>query len=113
MSNEYLDEDGCPTDEALNKISQWDYNDLGGWMDFIHSLWHMKTMVWHSEHKFDEDWDHWYTEYRASTGGWSGNESIIEAMKQNKLLWHTIWFVSRRGGHYIFRIKDSDVNEKT
>ena len=113
MTNDYLDEDGYPTNEALDKISQWDYNDLQGWMNFIESLWHLKPMVWYSEHKFDEDCNHWYTEYRVSTGGWSGNESIIHAMQENKLCWHFVWYSTRRGGHYVFRIEEENESKTT
>ena len=40
-----------------------------------------------------------------STGGWSGNESIIGAMKENTdYLYTFIAFAWRRGGHYEWRI---------
>jgi len=39
-----------------------------------------------------------------STGGWSGNESIIEAMRGNWFFWSMCWVQSRRGGHYIFEL---------
>ena len=42
--------------------------------------------------------------FRISTGGWSGNESIIRAMERNGMMWHLNWVQSRRGGHYIFEI---------
>lgn len=37
-----------------------------------------------------------------STGGWSGNESIIGAMQKNRMVWNFLWEQSRRGGHYVF-----------
>ena len=40
----------------------------------------------------------------ASTGGWSGNESLISAMQDNVIFWHLHWVQSRRGGHYVFDI---------
>lgn len=40
--------------------------------------------------------------WEISTGGWSGNEDIIEAMQDNQVFWSLHWLESRRGGHYKF-----------
>jgi len=39
-----------------------------------------------------------------NTFGWSGNESVIDALHQN-LFWTMYWEKSTKGGHYWFRIK--------
>ena len=41
------------------------------------------------------------------TGGWSGNEEVITAMKQNPL-WHLLWDSSYRGGKHILRKSFND-----
>ena len=79
-----------PDDEELEKIERWDAADFIGWMIFIESIW---TFC-------DWGWSCSAGEYDISTGGWSGNESIISAMQNNVLLWMTHWESQRRGGHY-------------
>ena len=44
--------------------------------------------------------------YYISTAGWSGNETIIRAMQKNIMMWQLNWVQSRRGGHYIFELKE-------
>ena len=102
-----LDSDGYPTHHALNLISNWHWSDSKGWFEFIKSIWWMPDWGWHEGDAKDE-FDENKTSYRynISTGGWSGNESIIDAMKKNTILWTTTWVQSRRGGHYIFELKE-------
>lgn len=42
--------------------------------------------------------------YRLSTGGWSDNEDMIQALQGNHLFWTLYWETSRRGGHHTFEI---------
>jgi hypothetical protein len=97
---EYLDVDGYPTEEALDKIAKWSYNDPKGWFEFIKEIWWMRDWGWH-ENKSDKG-----VEYNISTGGWSGSESLIRAMMDNHILWTCTWVQSRKGGHYIFEVND-------
>ena len=99
----FLDEDGYPTEEALDKIAEWDYTDETGWFEFIKELWHLKEYGW-EEKTVPHPWKENTTvyQYHISTAGWSGNEDIIRAMTKNHVLWSICWVQSRRGGHYIF-----------
>ena len=99
--SEYLDEDGYPTEEALDKIEKWHYNDPRGWFKFIENIWHLTSWGWSKGYNIDGNYL-----YNISTAGWSGNEDIIRAMQKNKILWSDTWVQSRRGGHYIFEVKD-------
>ena len=38
-----------------------------------------------------------------ATGGWSGNESVIEALQSNLCFWGFSWVQSIRGGGHSFR----------
>jgi hypothetical protein len=100
---DYLDDDGYPTDVALEIIEKWHWDDIPGWFKFIQDIWHLRSWGWDEGlEPHDYNKDEQVYRYHISTAGWSGNESIISAMKQNDMLWHFTWVQSRRGGHYIF-----------
>ncbi len=106
---DFLDEDGYPTEDALDLIEKWHFSDAKGWFKFIHSIWHFASWGWgerEEPHEYKEN-EKVYR-YHISTGGWSGNESIIHAMQKNEMMWHLNWVQSRRGGHYIFELKEFD-----
>jgi hypothetical protein len=105
MQEELLDDDGYPTDAALDIIEMWDIMDPKGWFDFIKSIWHIASWGWsegESAHEYKED--KMVYQYHISTAGWSGNESIITRMQANDMMWHLNWVQSSRGGHYIFEL---------
>jgi len=103
-----LDENGYPSEAALDRVRTWPDDDPRGWLAFVRSLWWAADWGW-SESEDDEG--HWY---RFSTGGWSGNESLVSAMQKTMTaeeqypewlrtmfgLWARHWYSSRRGGHY-------------
>lgn len=93
---EWQDEDGYPTDAALERIREWDLDDYRGLIAFVSELWWMPSFGWRVEDG----------ELHLSTGGWSGNESLIDAMQANKhLFWTMLWVSSIRGGHYVFDLE--------
>ena len=103
-----LDEEGYPTDEALKYFRNWgsekidgelvfgkffnntDYTDL---LDYIKQLWYYGSDAYNKEDGM----------FELHTGGWSGNESIIEELKNT-----SFWLIKFRayscGGHYYFRL---------
>ena len=108
--NDMLDEDGYPTNAALDVIRLWHWNDTKGWFKFIEGLWYMKDWGWveceggldeHTNQRLNDK----TTRFHISTAGWSGNEDIIRAMQSNSMMWQLNWIQSRRGGHYIFELK--------
>ena len=104
--NEMLDDDGYPTDAALDIIRLWHWSDARGWFKFIENVW--STYGRWTEKDMPRSWassknDHVYD---IATGGWSGNESIIRAMQDNGMMWTLNWYQSTRGGHYIFVLKE-------
>ncbi len=102
-----MPEDGYPTDEELARIKVWDcIKDARGLMEFVRSIWWQPDSGWSCDATKD-DLDRPTLRYHLSTGGWSGNEAIISALKNSKThFWMLYWQLSRRGGHYIFEIPD-------
>lgn len=89
MTSEY------PSDEDLRRIARWPYADFEGLLDFIESLWNYAEWGFRRRRDF----------ILLSTGGWSGNEEILSALRDNTLCWTFYWVSSRRGGHHVFRLK--------
>lgn len=99
-----MDDDGYPDDEELKRIAEWPYTDIAGMLEFAQGLWSYPDRWW-----IEGDTLH------LSTGGWSGNESVVDAMAQNRMFWAISWVSSRRGGHYEFdlsRIKALEAKDE-
>lgn len=90
-----LDDEGYPTDEALDCIERWPYIEADQMLEFVRGLW-----------SYPQFWTQEGDVLSVSTGGWSGNESLIRAMKGNLAFWHMCWESSRRGGHYTFDLSN-------
>jgi hypothetical protein len=108
--HDMIDEDGYPTEEALQIVESWHWSDAKGWFDFIGSIWYYKDWGW-KEKDEPHEWNNHNRDlmvhrYYISTAGWSGNEAIIRAMQKTEMLWYLNWVQSRRGGHYIFELKE-------
>ncbi|NBV27758.1 hypothetical protein EBS02_01895 [bacterium] len=102
--NNYLDEDGYPTEEFLTSIEIWRDRPFTELMDMIKPYWRFSDFGYWTQQAVlvKEDW---IMEYRLSAGGWSGNESIIRALQNNHIFWSLCWISSHRGGHYVFEVK--------
>jgi len=115
LSNDLgFDEDGYPTEVALEAIEKWHWSDARDMFNYIRTLWaYGHSGYWKEEMVTRDDVRNLeYKEprqrYYLSTAGWSGNEAIIRAMERNEMMWNFNWVQSRRGGHYIFELKEFD-----
>jgi hypothetical protein len=104
-----LDSDGYPTEEILDTISNWhieeDYMDL---IELIRDLWKWSdwgVKVGKEQHEQYANGIKMCRMVELHTGGWSGNEAIVHALKRNKFFWAVCWVKSERGGHHTFEIK--------
>jgi hypothetical protein len=86
------DDGDYPSCEDIYKIIEWPDNDVMGLIEFIQSIWHWPDMA-----SLDGD------KFELHTGGWSGNEEIVDAL-MGTMFWMMCWESSRRGGHYYFEI---------
>jgi hypothetical protein len=106
MDKPTITADGYPTEETLAAIEQWPYQDAAGCLDFVRAAWHWPD--WQCEGLRDEEASVVHAEpddqyARFATGGWSGNESLIHALKRNQMICTLTWQLSARGGLHIFR----------
>lgn len=115
-TEDFLDEEGYPTQRTLWALEKWPFDDAKGWFSFLHRVWHLADWGWHEA---DEPPEYPRAQETAqvhrwnlSTAGWSGNESLVAAMQANEMLWHLCWVQSRRGGHYIFEQEGASMQEE-
>ena len=88
-----MDPQGYPDDIELRKIRNWK-GDVLALLEFVRERW-----------KYPEYWTQRGRHLSISTGGWSGNESLIYEMERSKcFFWALCWKQSNRGGHYKFEI---------
>ena len=99
-TTEELLEDGYPTDATLDRVRAWTgtYGDL---FALVREIWRYRDAgFWH------EDKHELETVFQISTAGWSGNESLIAALRANRGFWAFTWHSEQRGGHFIFNLSN-------
>jgi hypothetical protein len=95
------DKDGYPTEDELNTIKHWDIlkDGVEELLKYMNSLWHFGG--WGFNLKNEEK----KLYLVLHTGGWSGNEDIVVALRENIMFWPLYWEKSTRGGHHYFEIE--------
>ena len=95
-----LDENNYPDEESLKQIKEWDIISKGiqGLLDLIE-----ENTNWADRQIYQTGKRVICYEYH--TGGWSGNEDVIRALRENLSFFPLFWLKSTRGGHYYFKIK--------
>jgi hypothetical protein len=101
-----------PTDRELLNIELWDliesdgkHEKLYALLDYIRELWSYPDRVFMGrlrKHRWMKGKR--IRTFYLSTGGWSGNESVIESMHKNFIFWAMYWNKEQKGGHYWFEI---------
>jgi len=103
--NPTFDEDGYPSDETLRDISYW-YTFNGytpkEFLQFCEGAFNTHYGSWKIVENYNNDLlkDKPFDALRIATGGWSGNESVIQQMEKT-IFWSICWRASVSGGLYI------------
>ncbi len=94
-----LDINHYPDKKSLEEIKKWDILKQGvqGLLDLVEE--NTNTPDWSISIKGKR-----VLRFEYHTGGWSGNEDVINALERNPLFFALYWKKSTRGGHYYFRI---------
>lgn len=105
IPEDLLDEEGYPTNEWLNFLIDYepDVMPILDLIELIKQSWHFGDWGY----KIDKNEDG-TTTLELHTGGWSGNEDIISAIKSNVYLtqFQLKYVMWKTGGHYYFEIND-------
>jgi hypothetical protein len=97
-----------PSEEDLTTIENWDsFNDPMGLINFIEPMFEEYGVVRVTANIEEQGLDVYM-----ATGGWSGNESIIEALQNNYMFWSLYWQESKRGGGYLFTINNERIKNE-
>ncbi len=104
-----VDDDGYPTDATLDRVKSWPCTSMQACleaMDYVGRAWYYPD-YWDRKDGMPADYLPNYTEtrYTFSTGGWSGNESLVGAIEENFRLQAMGAYSWRRGGHYEYRFQ--------
>ena len=85
-----------PSEPELKHIREYQHElfDYVPLMEYIGAIWEYADMGYFQRRG---------RSFHIHTGGWSGNEDIISAMRGNPIFWATCWHSSKRGGHYRFK----------
>lgn len=86
--------DDYPTKAGLRAIKDWPFGQWADLLAYIKARWWMADWGWRQRGRT----------YYVSTGGWSGNEDLICALREHIGFWSSCWCSVRAGGHYTFSI---------
>jgi len=86
-----------PDENDLKLIREWDsIHDPFGLVKFIQSICWCDALMYKGKRV-------WRVEFH--TWGWSGNELILYALKENQMFFAIYFQKQIRGGHYYFKVK--------
>jgi hypothetical protein len=100
-----MDSDGYPTQEALDYIKNWTYENHVTGEYFGKQMYDELIEYIRSIYVYNDAINYEDGLLEIHTFGWSGNEDIIEELKKTDL-WLLKFRCEQTGGHYYFQIED-------
>ena len=92
-----------PSDKEIETVENWKFDDFFGLIEYLQIRW-----KWSDYIRLEPDG----SSVAISTGGWSGHETLIGALKRNKNHWWMMyWRSSERGGHYVFEPRPEELRK--
>lgn len=104
MMEPEFDSDGYPTEATLQKLREWPIERAGEGLAFMEKAWNYPDCVTHVLRPAEAAVVQIYPSreyWRFATGGWSGNESLVNAFMKSPAAMIT-WALNARGGLWIF-----------
>lgn len=103
-----------PTEEELKAIEEWDLDQkpVSELLEFIERLWRWSDWGVRKRIGYGSLRKRRVLKFELHTGGWSGNEMIINALMKNLVFWSQYWEKIVRGGHYYFEIPIRHLSDK-
>lgn len=96
-----------PSDETLVAIENWPASQINACLELVRAAWHWDDLATEELLPHEREIVHAKAGerfLRLATGGWSGNEDLVAALKRN--LWaRQQWLLSSRGGLHIFEFR--------
>lgn len=89
-----------PEESDLTAIERWPFGDYRGLMERVRQCWSYQEWGFRQAKRTRGG----KMRFSLSTGGWSGNESVVGALMDNRVFWAMSWVSSRRGGHYVLEV---------
>ena len=105
MTEPEMDDDGYPTERTLHVIQHWPYREARACLEFCARAWRWPDWVGRElepEEALVVHADEGDEFMRFATGGWSGNEDIIAALRRNRMIQAIAWRLTSRGGLHIY-----------
>ena len=101
-----IDNEGYPTDEYLEYLKNYDCKDIMAFLETLESSWAYADWGYKLSkvYKYKGWQGRKQRTLQLHTVGWSGNESIIEAIQSNYIFWSMYYWKHIRGGHFYFQI---------
>lgn len=96
--DQILDDNGYPSDAELKRVEEWPWQDgFRPLMAYVFARWKYADIGY---------WQQEGDRFAISTGGWSGNEDLIQALEANQMFRSLCAYSWRRGGHYVYDVRE-------